>query len=561
MGICKTRCFLFQALSACAAVGPFSYGTVNVFANEFTAAGKITSVTVYSDRALITMSAKVQLPAGRHSIAFLDLPAALQEDSVSGSVRSGSALISGIELSRQFHGQSPDEKIRSLQREIEKMSDHSRELENRLTVDRRHLEFLDKIQIHQLEAASIDLSRRSANTEEWNKMLTFLDRNRTERLQSILRTEIEIRELSAVKRVKDQELSQLSSRQSTQSRTILAYVNATTPGEASIEIRYVIPGAVWSPSYDVRADLSAGEISLSYFGTVTQRTGEDWRDIELSLSTARPGSGASPPALQPVYLSPGGVIGELRRSRGRTEREIDGTEDQPADHSMEQSSLESRGPSALYRVPGTQTIPSAERPRRVGISEGRFPAVFTYICLPKLAPNAFLRAAARNNTANQLLTGPVNVFLSGDFVGRSVTTSVSPGQEFSVDLGIDERMKVKRESIIDKSSTTFFSKKLVLSQGFKITVENYTGSAQTIRVFDQIPVSQDASIEVKSFRASIAPTEQKEGTGELEWRTTLRPGDKFIVEFQYEVVFPEEVARQAQQPMMRDAIEEYRRNF
>ena len=53
-----------------------------------------------------------------------------------------------------------------------------------------------------------------------------------------------------------------------------------------IELSYVVPGAGWTSSYDVR--LTGDRLTLSWYGLITQHTGEDWPECDLTLSTARP---------------------------------------------------------------------------------------------------------------------------------------------------------------------------------------------------------------------------------------------------------------------------------
>ncbi|KAI0252907.1 hypothetical protein BJV78DRAFT_1281252 [Lactifluus subvellereus] len=60
----------------------------------------------------------------------------------------------------------------------------------------------------------------------------------------------------------------------------------------NIELRltYLVRDATWSPAYELHATTEAGfpapSVSLHYRARVSQSTGEDWTDVELSLSTA-----------------------------------------------------------------------------------------------------------------------------------------------------------------------------------------------------------------------------------------------------------------------------------
>ncbi|HZI15614.1 MAG TPA: mucoidy inhibitor MuiA family protein, partial [Myxococcus sp.] len=70
-------------------------------------------------------------------------------------------------------------------------------------------------------------------------------------------------------------------------------------GAATLSLTYLVPCAAWRPAY--RATLArteAGEaVTLECEAVVWQRTEEEWKDVELAFSTARPTLGASPPRL------------------------------------------------------------------------------------------------------------------------------------------------------------------------------------------------------------------------------------------------------------------------
>ena len=75
-------------------------------------------------------------------------------------------------------------------------------------------------------------------------------------------------------------------------------------GTVWLRVTYLVPCAVWRPAY--RATLAPGEqgetVTLECEAVVWQHTEEDWKDVELLFSTARPTLGASPPRLVEDWL-------------------------------------------------------------------------------------------------------------------------------------------------------------------------------------------------------------------------------------------------------------------
>ncbi|MGB5107525.1 MAG: DUF4139 domain-containing protein [Candidatus Zixiibacteriota bacterium] len=80
----------------------------------------------------------------------------------------------------------------------------------------------------------------------------------------------------------------------------------------------MMPNATWSPSYDACL-LDSNRVEISYFAQVVQRTGEDWNDVELTLSTAQPNRASTPGNLAARVLA---AHAKARRNRHRQNCEM-----------------------------------------------------------------------------------------------------------------------------------------------------------------------------------------------------------------------------------------------
>jgi hypothetical protein len=65
-----------------------------------------------------------------------------------------------------------------------------------------------------------------------------------------------------------------------------------------VRLHYFVPGARWAPAYTVRLDRAMRAGSLELRAMVGQATGEDWRDVALTLSTAVPQNWTELPELR-----------------------------------------------------------------------------------------------------------------------------------------------------------------------------------------------------------------------------------------------------------------------
>jgi hypothetical protein len=72
-------------------------------------------------------------------------------------------------------------------------------------------------------------------------------------------------------------------------------------------LSYIVRNAGWYPTYDVRAKDVNSPINIAYKANVSQKCGEEWKNVKLTLSTANPTVSGSKPQLNPFYLNFGMV--------------------------------------------------------------------------------------------------------------------------------------------------------------------------------------------------------------------------------------------------------------
>ncbi len=60
------------------------------------------------------------------------------------------------------------------------------------------------------------------------------------------------------------------------------------PSKVVVEISYVVPGARWTPAYQVKLARDGSTASIQLRAHIAQRSGEDWKGVKLRLSTALP---------------------------------------------------------------------------------------------------------------------------------------------------------------------------------------------------------------------------------------------------------------------------------
>ncbi|CAL1546814.1 unnamed protein product [Lymnaea stagnalis] len=126
----------------------------------------------------------------------------------------------------------------------------------------------------QLEAERLDLEKKN---EELNKKIEAVERN-----------------LSEVRG---------NYHSGHENRECVVVLEAEKETKVSLTVSYVVLGASWTPSYDLRMFTEKSVLKIFYYGLIFQSSGEDWNNVKLYLSTAEPSVGGTIPNLPMTQLS------------------------------------------------------------------------------------------------------------------------------------------------------------------------------------------------------------------------------------------------------------------
>jgi len=169
----------------------------------------------------------------------------------------------------------------------------------------------------------------------------------------------------------------------------------------------------------------------------------------------------------------------------------------------------------------------------------QFKPVMRYEAVPKLSPYAYLHSTVKNEEDYPLLAGPVSLFMGPDFIGKSRISNVAPTEEFPLDLGIDERIKIKRELVKKETEKVgIFSTKERVLYVYKTTITSFKKEKIVLTLKDQHPVSQNKEIVVSNVEFNPRPSKEDPNKGELLWEFELSPQEKREITLQFSVEYP-----------------------
>ena len=99
------------------------------------------------------------------------------------------------------------------------------------------------------------------------------------------------------------QLVELNYNENQRSNQVIILVDSDREESIKATLKYLVSDCGWAATYNLSADDLSEQISLKYKAQIYNNTGNDWTDVNLTLSTGDPQLSASHPELSPWYLS------------------------------------------------------------------------------------------------------------------------------------------------------------------------------------------------------------------------------------------------------------------
>jgi uncharacterized protein (TIGR02231 family) len=316
-----------------------------------------------------------------------------------------------------------------------------------------------------------------------------------------------------------------------------------------LQVTYMVSLAGWVPSYDLRAESTKKPFEILYKGKIFQKTGQDWKDVKLFVSTYQPKHNHDRPILSTLYVKEFVATPMYYQTEKLKKKEVMTMSNsyQAGFKDEEKNSYFEMPPVAIvegqmnliYELNYNQSIISQEKEQYVVLDKKLVEASYKYHTVPKLNSNVYLLALIKNWEALNLISGEANIYFEDNFVGKTNINSNYTHDEFPISLGIDERIVVKRQKIEDKSESKFLNtnRKEILT--YEITLRNNKNEAISIEILDQTPKSENEKITVKNLE--IGDGNYNETTSAILWTRNINPGTTEKISLSYEVKYPKDM--------------------
>jgi len=521
---------------------------------ELTIDSQVSQVNIYPNSGMITREGKIELEKGYHRIIFDNILEDIDEKTINVELKEISdedVRIMGISIEKIFLESEPSVKIKQIQEEISHLEKEIRILTSKKDILKDKKAFLDSIiYFFKNQSISDESHNQEISVTPFENIYDFLGEKIESNYEADINYDFEIESCQERIDFLVKQLQQISSRQLDTKRIIAVELEVYQKANPTIAVSYQINDRIaWQPAYDIRVDITEKSINLTTYALINQTTGIDWEDVNISLSTARPTVSGTMPAINPWFVRPYQL--EQRDSKlmqAPLLNEV--TSESLSKDAVEEESfipVEHKGTSVTFNIPHRISVLSGIKREKIQLSTETLTGEFKYKAYPKESPFAYFNVFLENNLDIPLLPGDVNIFLEGSFVGNTLLSYISPGEDFEISLGIAENIRVQRELIRKFRDETLIanipSSKIATKYEYKIILENYQNIESSCQIFENIPVPGDDRIQVNIDEVSLEPDikDWNDKKGVWMWDLLLQPGEKAEINIVYSVIHPRDI--------------------
>ncbi len=542
-------------------------GAAPVFAAEIAAPSRIDSVVVYPGVAAVTRIVEAEVPAGQHVIVIPGLPQALDPNSLRvEGVSTGQVQIGSVEMRTQPLG-GVAEPIGEVAQRLKKLQDDRQKRQAELQAVTAKQQMIQAI--GQQAPTILGGKERPLDPAEWAKAWEAVGAGLQKAAEELTAAQSALRQI-------DEEIAAISrqaggSARAGVTRAANISVESASGAKVSLKLTYQVAGVTWRPSYDAALTIGAAQakpkLNLVRRAMISQRTGEDWTDVTIAVSTAQARGGTAAPDVPPIRVAfnePSPVVQNAPSVRpgaptpaggGRVMGALSGAAPKeglsdgvarmaappPAPVQHTQAEVQVAGFSAQFIVPGRVTIAADGSTRSFRLGARDIEPTLGVRAAPGLDPKAYLEARFTNDEEAPLLPGDVSLSRDGVFVGQGRIGQVAAGDSVDLGFGVDDKVKVTRAPLrrreVEPSWTQGNRSDL---REFKTTVKNLHDRPMRITVLDQTPFAENAAITVEPLPNATPPTERnlQDKRGVMAWTWEYKPGEEKEIRHGFRMRWP-----------------------
>lgn len=273
--------------------------TTSLFSQEKTKkiTSKIENVIVFSKGAQITRKAKTTLESGKTELVFQGISPRIDKQSLQVKGTGNFTILSVIHQNNFLNAQSSRDEITTLESK-------KREWEGKRTLETNVLTILNNEETILAKNQVIGGTNAGLKTVDLKEAVDFHRQRLIELVKQKSEISQKIASIDSTLIKVNKQLKTLNNSTETATSDVVVTVSANSSvANANFELNYYIYDAGWFSNYDLRVEDVTQPISLLLKANIFQSSGEDWKDVKMSISSGNPAESGVAPTIDTWYLN------------------------------------------------------------------------------------------------------------------------------------------------------------------------------------------------------------------------------------------------------------------
>ena len=529
----------------------FLFTSLPVFGNKVETTSKIKKVTVFNKGVNVQRFGNLDIKKGDNTIYIQELSPYLSNESIQFVIKSSKVIINSVGKEMNYLGiqNHLTDEVKLLKDSLDLSNEKLRLAQVSLRVYKEEKDLLD-------ENKSVLKLSKEFIIDDLMDLTDFFRERMLDIEEKISITNKKINNINQTIANIQSQMRTLNARVRNQFSNVVIQITSKEELKVDYELSYNIKDrAGWKPCFDLRIEKMNSPVDITYKAEIYQNTNEQWKNINISLSTGNLNQSNKAPAFNTDYLT-------VRRNERNKYRELQ-TSSNPrydnysseaagvavdmemamdddigyAETSAAFTTVDFSGTQIQYDIALPYSISSSSKSIFMEIQKINLPATYDYYTYPKLDKDVFLMCHFTSIAEQNFLAGSAQIYYEGKSVGTTYLDPLSTKNTIDLSLSRDFSILTTRKPLKKFSSETKISDKVKQERSFEITLKNNKSSKITVKLVDQIPVSNDKSIDVELVESSEAKFNKNKG--KLTWLIDLEPNTSTTKNFTYTVKYPE----------------------
>lgn len=483
---------------------------------------KIVRVKVYNSGCLVEREAVFYTKKGVSTIHLTGFPDFVDKKSV---IIKGMSAKDAKVLDYNFY--TEDYLDDSFEYDMEKIKLTAKNLESKIAKHTKRIEFFNRLKVGLQK--NVEVNYKNATSQDLNDIQEF----------SINGESYEVEKINLINdslKLYSEKITKLKQKQKDAvvipKQTITVNVKSDRAQKNVFSIKYFIKNTGWIPFYNVDVSPDKNKANIKQYASIYQVTGEDWEDVEITISNEIPTAITSIPSLKYLYINPRdfNILGSNQyrqvKSAGKNIKEyvIDPFK-----------TLEER---QNFILTGKYSLNSGAPNLKVKYVEKEILAYYTDLIDLTREAKVNYYVSLVNDQPQKIKKGNANLFLNSRFKGKEVLSDLAPDDSVSFILGNSRSVAVIKKVIEESNEENgIFSKEVQRKKEFEYKLKNHGLKTRFIKLVDKIPFARSTSVKVKI--KSEGWVHNKE-SGQVVYRIKLKPKEEITIPLDYEISFPKD---------------------